>query len=158
MKYFANCKTLEELKKEYRRLAMIHHPDRGGSVDAMKEINVEYEKMHNILSGDSAEEKAKAGTASEYIRVIDALMKLEGLEIELCGSWLWIGGRTYEHKDALKQAACRWSNNKKKWYWRPAEQAQNFRRGKPATMGHIRDKYGSKVLSKAEDDLQAVPA
>ena len=26
MKYFTNCRTLDELKKEYRRLAMIHHP------------------------------------------------------------------------------------------------------------------------------------
>ena len=32
MKYFTQCKNLEELKKEFRRLAMIHHPDRGGDV------------------------------------------------------------------------------------------------------------------------------
>ena len=30
MKYFTNCKTLDELKAEYRRLAMANHPDRGG--------------------------------------------------------------------------------------------------------------------------------
>ena len=27
MKYFTNCTTLDELKKEFRRLCMTHHPD-----------------------------------------------------------------------------------------------------------------------------------
>lgn len=49
MKYFTNCKNLEELKKEYRRLAMIHHPDRGGDVEIMKEINNEYDTMFPVL-------------------------------------------------------------------------------------------------------------
>lgn len=49
MKYFTNCKNLEELKKEYRRLAMIHHPDRGGDVEIMKAINNEYDMMFPVL-------------------------------------------------------------------------------------------------------------
>lgn len=49
MKYFAQCKNLEELKKEFRRLAMIHHPDRGGNVETMKEINNEYDMMFPVL-------------------------------------------------------------------------------------------------------------
>ncbi len=49
MKYFANCKSLEELKKEFRRLAMIHHPDRGGDVEMMKAINNEYDMMFPVL-------------------------------------------------------------------------------------------------------------
>lgn len=42
MKYFAACTTLDELKKEYRRLAMIHHPDHGGDTATMQAINGEY--------------------------------------------------------------------------------------------------------------------
>lgn len=49
MKYFAQCKNLEELKKEFRRLAMIHHPDRCGDVETMKEINNEYDMMFPVL-------------------------------------------------------------------------------------------------------------
>lgn len=44
MKYFANCTTLDELKKEYRRLAMANHPDRGGDEATMKAINAEYDE------------------------------------------------------------------------------------------------------------------
>lgn len=49
MKYFANCKTLDELKKEFRRLCMIHHPDRGGDTATMAAINAEYEARFPIL-------------------------------------------------------------------------------------------------------------
>ena len=45
MKYFTNCTTLDELKKEFRRLAMLHHPDHGGDVDTMKAINAEYDAV-----------------------------------------------------------------------------------------------------------------
>lgn len=49
MKYFTNCETLEELRKEYKRLVKENHPDNGGSEDAIKVINVEYETALNNL-------------------------------------------------------------------------------------------------------------
>ena len=38
MKYFNHIGTLDELKSEYRRLALENHPDRGGSTEAMQEV------------------------------------------------------------------------------------------------------------------------
>lgn len=32
MKYFTNCKSLEELRKEYKKLVKENHPDNGGSL------------------------------------------------------------------------------------------------------------------------------
>ena len=49
MKYFTNCTTLDELKKEFRRLCMAHHPDRGGDTATMAAINAEYEDLFPIL-------------------------------------------------------------------------------------------------------------
>ena len=49
MKYFKNIKTLEELRKEYKRLVKENHPDNGGSVEAIKTINVEYEQLFKVL-------------------------------------------------------------------------------------------------------------
>lgn len=49
MKFFTNCTTLDELKKEFRRLCMIHHPDRGGDTATMAAINAEYEALFPVL-------------------------------------------------------------------------------------------------------------
>ena len=35
MAYFKNIHSLAELKKEYRRLALENHPDKGGSTEVM---------------------------------------------------------------------------------------------------------------------------
>ena len=42
IKYFHNPQTLEDLKKQYHELAFKHHPDRGGSNEDMKTVNIEY--------------------------------------------------------------------------------------------------------------------
>ena len=68
MTYFAQCKTLDDLKKEFRRLAMIHHPDRGGDVETMKEINNEYDMMFPVLKAKTAAQSTETAqsTRSEF--------------------------------------------------------------------------------------------
>lgn len=153
MKYFEHCKTLDELKKEYRRLAMQHHPDVGGDLETMKAINNEYaarfeilKGQHNARAADDETGKTYATTEApeEFIAIIENLLRLDGLEVELCGSWLWIGGNTREHKDELKAAGCRWSSSKKLWYWRHAEDGHRWHKGNK-TMSQIRTKYGSQT-------------
>jgi DnaJ-domain-containing protein 1 len=39
--------SLEEIKSAYRALAMEHHPDHGGSVEKMREINAAYAAIVN---------------------------------------------------------------------------------------------------------------
>lgn len=149
MKYFINIKTLDELKAAYRRLAMQYHPDRGGDTETMKAINNEHDELFEQLkrqhNAKADENHQTTETPEEFRDIIEQLLKLDGLTVELCGSWLWIGGNTREHKDALKAAGCRWSNNKKLWYWRHAEDGARWSRGR-RSMGEIRTKYGSQVF------------
>jgi len=49
MKWFNNPQTLEDLKKQYKRLAMVYHPDRGGNTRDMQEINGEYDRLFQQL-------------------------------------------------------------------------------------------------------------
>ena len=115
---FNHCKTLDELKKAYKAAAMKHHPDVGGSTVAMQQINAAYAQRFEYLKGRQNTEAAADTTgkthattesAGDFVAIIDALLRLDGLEIELCGRWLWIGGNTRQHKEALKAAGCRWS-------------------------------------------------
>jgi len=42
--YFSYCKTEKDIKSEYRRLAFIHHPDKGGRVNAFLNLKEQYER------------------------------------------------------------------------------------------------------------------
>lgn len=164
MKFFESCATLDELKREYRRAAMQHHPDRGGDTATMQAINAEYAERFEVLkrqqNARAAEDEtgkthATTESAGDFIEIINHLLKLDGLEIELCGRWLWIGGNTRAHKDALKACGCRWSSSKKMWYWHFKEEGETWSRGK-RSMNQIRQKYGSQRFTTAGAD--ALPA
>ena len=48
MKYFKNVNSLEDLKKQFKKLAFKHHPDRGGDAEIMKAVNNEYDMLFPI--------------------------------------------------------------------------------------------------------------
>ena len=45
MTYFQNIHSLTDLKKEYRRLALEHHPDKGGDTAIMQQVNTEFGRL-----------------------------------------------------------------------------------------------------------------
>ena len=102
MKWFNHPRTLEELKKQYKKLAVQHHPDLGGSTADMQEINAEYdvlfEKLKNVRTNAEGKtyttKEETTETPDEYKEIIEKLIHLNGIDIEICGSWLWITGDT----------------------------------------------------------------
>lgn len=153
MTYFNNIRTLEELRKEYKRLVKANHPDNGGSVETIKIINVEYEICFKILeNADTVSSNNKYNMAEdEMIReIINAIINLN-IEIEICGSWIWVSGNTYSCKQELKNSGFHWASKKKMWYWHnPEEQTRS--NGK-TSMNDIRIKYGSQVVKSAADGI-----
>ncbi len=165
MMYFTNCQNLDELKKAYKAAAMKHHPDVGGDTATMQQINAEYEARFEVLKRSQNTQAAEDTTgrthatsesAGDFIAIIDALLKLDGLEIELCGRWLWIGGNTKQHKEALKAAGCRWSSTKKLWSWHFAEDGARWHKGH-YSMAQIRSKYGSTTFAR-RGEMDELPA
>ena len=150
MKYFSKVTSLEELKKEYRRLCRIYHPDLGGDAETMKLLNAEYEQVLNTTSFQSyfahEDTKTTADVERAMREVIEKLIVLEGITIEICGTWLWITGNTYPVKDQIKAAGCKFASKKKCWYWRSSD--SKTRNKKKYNMNEIRERHGSRIVGK----------
>ena len=41
--------SLTELKKQYRKLCLLHHPDKGGDKEVFQEINLEYRQALELI-------------------------------------------------------------------------------------------------------------
>lgn len=159
MKWFVNPQTLEELKKQYKRLAMQHHPDLGGNENDMKEINAEYDTLFELLKNVHQTTEGKTYTnreestesPEEFREIIEHLLNLAGINIEICGSWLWITGNTLPHKEILKKMQFRWSKSKCAWYFH----REGYRKynSKSYTLDEIRDFYGSETV-KSKKSIQ----
>ena len=157
--------TLEELKIMYKKLAIANHPDHGGTTEAMQQINNEYSELFDSLknihrSADGETYTARQDndeTAAEFIEIIAKLVRLPGIIIELCGSWLWITGETRAVKDELKEIGFRWSKAKTAWYYHHGEYLKGS--GKDMSLDDIRIKYGStKYAGKHPAELAAAMA
>lgn len=152
---FRDCKTLEELKKTYHKLVMEHHPDRGGDLEMMKNVNVAYDKYFPLLKNkhfsstknEFYEKETKE--APEYFKdLINILMQMEGLVIEIVGCFVWVSGNTKPYKDALKGIGFLWHGQKVMWYLKPED--YHRRTKKPYAMDDIRNMYGSQRFETEE--------
>lgn len=157
--YFKNVSSLEQLRKQYKELLKRHHPDNGGSEEIMKTVNAEYDQLFKILKdgheSKSADSSGDSNTkASDYNQnmynwendkalreVLQKIINFDGIEILICGQWIWISGNTYVYKDELKEIGFKWASQKKQWFWH----GEAFRKKshKTLSMNEIRNYYGS---------------
>ena len=157
MKYFKNVKDIKELKKEYKKLAFENHPDRGGKLEVMQEINKEYEKLTILLKTKSAKQEQQQGEptaedirrareqAKEFIHIIDQIINLDGIIVEVVGDWVWLTGNTKEHKEKIKECGFYYASKKRAWYLKPADYTARSR--KNYTLDDIKNKYGSTTIA-----------
>lgn len=163
MKWFNNPQSLEQLKKEYKTLAIKHHPDIGGSVKDMQEINAEYDKLFEMLKNvhQTAEGKTyitdtdNTEKVNDFKDIIDKLIRFKGIHIEICGSWIWVTGCTIDYREQLKKMHFKWSKSKVAWYYHREEYRKFSKRN--FTLDEIRDLYGSEtVRTEPQMKLQIV--
>jgi len=141
--------TLEELKGQYRKLAQKHHPDRGGDTATMQAINAEYDELfpllkdiHKTKDGETyTARQATTETADQFKDLITELMKMDNIEIEVIGCFVWVTGDTKPHREQLKSLKFKWHNKKTAWFLAPDGYRPRSRR--EYDLDEIRDMYGT---------------
>lgn len=147
--YFAGIIGVEKIKARYRELALQHHPDRGGILETMQEINRQY--YERLKMSDKSTSRGSDGESRTYYynetreaAVAEKLAEVIGrslpdIRIMLVGTWLWVDGETRPVRDQLKELGFQWHSERGKWYWNTG----NYRRGRSnADFGAIAAKYG----------------
>ena len=162
MAYFTNVHTVGEAKSLYRHLAKENHPDLHGheTTEAMQAINDEYHKVLASLDGSTSIGSDNKEHTYHYNRDVEQELmdkiaellglKLEGCEIELVGTWIWVSGDTKPVKDKLGKngAGMTWHSRRKRWYWKRAGYSSRY--NKKASFADLRDFYGSRSFK--DDD------
>jgi len=64
--YFNSIGSLEDLKSQYKTLAMKYHPDMGGSTADMQAVNAEFEMLYKVWQFKTS--SATKTSSSEYVR------------------------------------------------------------------------------------------
>lgn len=146
-----NYANLTELRQEYYKLCLVHHPDKPtGNTANQQQLNNEFEYLSaQVLNGEfyskySTEGKQNEVNISEALQeIINNLIKINLVAcfVEVCGGWLWVSGNTRPIKDDLKQIGFKFSVKKCSWYWH--EEGYKKRTRKVFDMDSIRKLWGS---------------
>lgn len=156
MKHFQNIKTLEELKSAYKKLAFKYHPDichEPNATEIMQEINNEYDQMFAMVNRTHKNFKGEYYTKdtnempNEFRDIIEKLIKLKGLVVDCCGSWLWISGDTFNHKNELREMGCQYCGAKKVWSYTREKHHHN----QHVPLKIIKDLYGCTTYKSEEE-------
>lgn len=156
-RFFKNVDSVEELKAQYKKLAFKHHPDKGGKVEDMQQINAEYDELlklvkfvHKTADGKTytKKEEERADVPDKFREIIDAIITFQ-CRIELCGSWLWVFN-AYAYKDRLKALGFFYCSAKKAWAWTDSPTNNKHK----LTLEEIRRLHGSEVIKDGEEETK----
>lgn len=150
MKWFdESIKTVDGLRKQYKRLLLKYHPDcSGGDEEITKQIIQEYDFLFERFKACNAtgKEYADDNADDENKAFKDVLNKIIGyqMEIEIIGSWLWCF-ESFAYKDRLKEMGFKYAPKKKAWTWHFGEYKQHHKGD--ISLDDIRAKYGSEKVT-----------
>lgn len=157
-KWFKDVKTVEELRKQYRKLLKQYHPDNeNGSVEITQEINAEYDRLFAILSKEEqTEEQSSTHDKDEenkaFKAVLNQIININA-DIEIIGSWIWIQGG-YSYRELLKSINFKYAPKKKAWCWHFGEYRRHHKT--EVSLDEIRSKYGSQKIKNKSRERQFV--
>ena len=155
-----NIESRQDIRKQYLKLAKNYHPDVNKTPEAeaiMKQVNAEFEFLEAHWTQYVNKNKFEQTKQEKFINLdkfrqaLNPIIALQGLNIEICGSWIWCTGMTYPYADIFRKAGYFWSKPKKAWYYNG--QAVKMHCKGHYTLGQIRDIHGSFKVETEERKL-----
>ena len=143
--YFSQTTDSKNLKDQYRKLSLKYHPDRGGSEEAFKQINAEFNYMNRRMNYSNEETADTIRMEMKlYQEILDTITKFEGITIELIGYWLWISGNTYPYKTQFKNLGFKFSRKKMAWFYHYGTYKKRNKTN--YSLQDIRQLWGSRII------------
>jgi hypothetical protein len=135
IRFFEGVTIVAELKKLYHHLAMQNHPDRGGKLETMQEINRQYQAALKRADGQTSLDEQEVEHTYKYdeaieaaiVAFIDRLIKTgildQGCAAWIIGTWVWIETPDRSFAPALGPAGlgALWHRKRGLWYFNPHE-------------------------------------
>jgi len=161
MNYFKNIATLDEAKKLFKELAVALHPDKNlNDETATASFQEMLNEFHNFKpTNEKFKGEASQWDGKQYSDIIIQLMSIEGIEITVCGSWIWLEGDTKPVKDKIKAVDCGetmkrgFSGNKSQWYFSP--KGYKKRSGKKHSFDEIKSYFGAEKVNNQQNRINA---
>lgn len=144
MKYFNDCKTIDEAKNLFRKLCLELHPDKGGKDKDFIQMYQEFKSFKPSINTKNDNDF----NVDEFYNLIQKFEGFDGIIINFVGSFIWIEGETSKHKDSLKAIKLEgyknifWAKVKKAWFYSPIEYKKKS--GAKVSLEDIKSRYGCK--------------
>ena len=115
------------------------------------EYTTAYNRFKNVHRDQAADQTEKTEyreyTAEEFADIINKVIHLDGIEIDIVGTWVWLSGNTYPHRETIKAAGFFFSSKHKKWYYNG--NTKKSRKHSRLTYEQVKDIHGCKTVKTA---------
>jgi len=156
MKYFKDCKSIEEAKKVYRKLLLKNHPDQAGVAGEAATIEIinQFNRFIDCFVSDSfnayyadKDDKPDMSTVTPFQDVLKKIIDFD-CDIEIIGYWIYCF-RSYEVREALKEIGFWFSSKHKAWVFSGGAKTRFYSK---KTLDEIRADKGSCKVNKTEKE------
>lgn len=157
MNYFDTCQTANECKAIYRTLFAENCKDAGTMAEINNQLkdtlaalqHFEQVQAQVAVIAETTTPAIPETTADGKIQEIQNAAKfarsLQGITVEICGSWVWANGNTKAVHKELKSYGFKYAPKKQNWYF---NNTPGHRGKRTFPMDQIRMKYGSEATEQ----------
>ena len=147
--------TAREIKIAFRKAQHKNHPDKNGDKILSQMINAAWELLKDKGDITYIQHADTIDMSARLLKAIDAAIVLDGVIVEVCGSWVWVTGETFKHKDKLNEAGYLYSRSKKAWYFNGSLTKVIAKKRGSMSLDEIRNSHGSEVIKSTDKTMIA---